>query len=83
MLQYLADDVLLGVDDFGNWLNNHRAHGALHGRTPQEVWDGRCLPKPIPMRARDRLQPQIEIRRSHYRGDPRLPVIEISVRLTA
>jgi hypothetical protein len=41
------------------------------------------LPTPIPIRARDQRQPQIEIRRWHYRGDLRLPVVEISVRLAA
>jgi hypothetical protein len=71
------------IDEFGDWLNEHRPHSALHGLTPQDAWEGRCLPKPIPIRARDRLQPQIEVRRRHYRGDPRLPVIEISVRLAA
>jgi hypothetical protein len=35
------------------------------------------------IRARDQLQPQIEVRRKHYRGDPRLPVIEMSVQLAA
>ncbi len=71
------------LDDFGDWFNKHRPHSALHGLTPREEWEGRCLPEPIPIRARDQLQPQIEIRRRHYRGDPRLPVIEISVRLAA
>jgi transposase InsO family protein len=71
------------LDHFGAWFNDHRAHSALHGRTPQEAWDGRSLAEPIPIRARDQLQPQIAIRRRHYRGDPRLPVVEISVRLAA
>jgi hypothetical protein len=44
---------------------------------------GRILPESAPIRARDQLQPQIEICRRHYRGDPRLPVIEISVKLAA
>jgi transposase InsO family protein len=71
------------LDRFGAWFNEHRAHSALHGRTPQEAWEGRVLPEPIPIRARDQLQPQIEVRRRHYRDDPRLPVLEISVRLAA
>jgi hypothetical protein len=54
---------------------------------PAEVMErmrqGRCLPTPIPIRARDQRQPQIEILRRHYLGDPRLPIIEISVRLAA
>ena len=71
------------LDQFGAWFNEHRAHSALHGRTPQEAWEGRILPQPAPIRARDQLQPLIEVRRSHYRGDARLPVVEISVRLAA
>ena len=71
------------LDDFRAWFNEHRPHSALHGRTPQEAWEGRCLPTPIPIRARDQRQPQIEVRRRHYHGDPRLPVVEISVRLAA
>ena len=71
------------LDDFGAWFNEHRPHSALHGRTPQEAWEGRVLPEPVPIRARDQLQPQIEIRRRHYRGDPRSPIIEISVKLPA
>jgi hypothetical protein len=34
-------------------------------------------------RARDQLRPLIEVRRRHYHGDPRLPVVEISMRLAA
>ena len=71
------------LDDFGAWFNEHRPHSALHGRTPQEAWEGCVLPEPIPIRARDHLQPRIGIRRRHYHGDPRLPVIEISVQLAA
>jgi transposase InsO family protein len=71
------------LDDFGTWFNEHRPHSALHGRTPQEAWEGHVLPEPIPILTRDRLQPQIEIRRKHYHGAPRLPIIDISVRLAA
>jgi len=55
----------------------------LHGRTPQEAWEGRVPPEPVSIRARDHHQPQIEVRRKHYHGDPRLPVVEISVKLAA
>ena len=71
------------LDDFGVWFNEHRPHSALHGLTPQEAWQGHVPPKPVPIRARDQLQPQIEICRRHYHGDPRLPVVDISVRLAA
>ena len=71
------------LDEFGTWFNRHRSHSALHGLTPQEAWEGQALPDPIPLRAWDQLQPQIDVRRRHYRDDPRLPVLEISVRLAA
>jgi hypothetical protein len=71
------------LDHFGAWFNKSRPHSALQGRTPQEAWEGRILPEPVPIRARDQLQQQIGIQRRHYRGDPRLPIIEISVRLAA
>ena len=71
------------LDQFGTWFNEQRPHSALQGRTPREAWQGRVLPEPVPIRARDQRQPQIEIRREHYHGDPRLPVLEISVRLAA
>ena len=63
------------LDRFGAWFNELRPHSAVHGLTPQEAWEGRVLPEPVPIRARDRLQPQIEIRREHYHGDPRLPIL--------
>jgi transposase InsO family protein len=71
------------LDQFGAWFNEHRAHSALHGRTPREAWQGHVLSAPVPIRARDQRQPQIDVRRRHHRGDPRLPVIEMSVRLAA
>jgi len=71
------------LNDYQSWFNEHRPHSALHGRTPQEAWDGRVLAEPAPIHARDQLQPQIEVRRRHYHGDPRLPIVEISVRLAA
>ena len=71
------------LDDFGTWVNEHRPHSALHGLTPQEAWEGRVRPVPVPIRVRDQLQPQVEVHRSHYHGDPRLPIVEISVPLAA
>jgi transposase InsO family protein len=71
------------LDDFGAWFNEYRPHSALQGRTPREAWEGRILPAPIPIREWDQLDPQIEIRRRHHRGDRRLPVIDLSVRLAA
>ena len=56
-------------------------HVILCGQDPSlfGIWAGR---KTLD-RARDQLQPQTEIRRRHYCGDPRLSVVEISVRLAA
>jgi len=71
------------LDIFGNWFNERRPHSALHGLTPQEARAGRCLPAPVRIRARDQLHPRIKTRRGHYLGDPRLPVIEISVQRVA
>ncbi len=71
------------LEDLSVWYNEHRPHSALHGLTPQEAWEGSILPKPIPIRARDQRHPQIEIRRRHYRGDPRLPIIDIAIKLAA
>ena len=71
------------LDVLGNWFNERRPHSALHGLTPRESWEGHRLPAPVPIRARDQLHPQIEIRRRYYCGDPRLPIIDISVRLAA
>ena len=71
------------LENFQNWYNEHGAHSALHGLTPVEVWEGQCLPEPIPIRSRDAAGPQIDIRCLHYRGDPLLPVIHITLRRAA
>jgi len=71
------------MDDFKDWFNQVRPHSALGGLTPQEAWEGRSLPEPVPIRARDRLQPEIAIRRRHHHSDPRLPIVDLSVQLAA
>ena len=71
------------MDDFKDWFNEIRPHSALGGLTPQEAWEGRCLPAPVPVRARDQLQPGIAIHRRHHLGDPRLPIVDLSVQLAA
>ncbi len=78
-----AKSIQRRLDDFGVWYNELRPHSALHGLTPHEACQGHVLPEPVPIRARDQLHPQIEIRRRHYRGDPRLPIIDISIKLAA
>jgi hypothetical protein len=49
------------------------------GRTPDEAWERTPPPKPVAIRSRDALRPHIAVRRSPCRGDPGLPVIEITV----
>jgi hypothetical protein len=48
---------------------------------PTEAWNGTSLPEPIPIRAREQLDPAIEVCRRRFRGDPRLPIVDISIRL--
>jgi hypothetical protein len=68
-------------DSFRAWHDGHRPHSAIGGLTPIEAWEQTALPEPIPIRTRDQLDPQIDVRRWRCRGDPRLPIIDISVRL--
>ena len=71
----------LGV--FVTWYNTTRPHSALGFRTPEEAYRGKALPKPIAYRTRDGPRVYIGIRRRHFRGDPRLPVVEITLRKAA
>ena len=71
------------LDSFMTWYNTHRPHSASGIRTPQEAWSGKTVPKPIPIRARDGPNIQIEIARRKHRGDPRLSVVNITVRRAA
>jgi len=69
------------LDCYREWYNTVRPHAALGARTPDEAWNGVELPAPIPLYARDPVEPIIEVERQDYRGDPFLPVIEIDARL--
>ena len=71
------------VEAFRHWYNHHRPHAALRGRTPEEAWQGTLLPKPIAIRQRDAVKPTISIRRVNCRGDPFLPIVQITVRRAA
>jgi len=71
------------LDHYRRWYNEHRPHSALDGLTPDEAWSGDALPEPIPIRSRDPIKPQIDVRRLRCRGDPLLPVIQIIVRYAA
>lgn len=71
------------LNNYAQWYNEHRPHGALNGLTAKEAWEGFELPQPIPVRQRDVVKPRIELRRIHCRGDPHLPVIRVAVRRAA
>jgi len=69
------------LDRYRDWYNAVRVHSALSARTPDEAWNGVELPEPIPLYARDPVEPILEVDRQDYRGDPHLPVIDIDARL--
>ncbi len=72
------------LDDYQQWYNHFRPHSSLQGITPDQAWQGdESLPVPIPIRARDHLPLQVDVIRRKCRGDPRLPVIEITLRSAA
>jgi len=67
------------LDNYRHWYNHHRPHRALGGLTPDQAWEGAELPEPIPIRSRDRIKARIDIHRLKCRGDPLLPVIQITL----
>jgi transposase InsO family protein len=67
------------LDAFMEWYNAERSMWILDGRTPEEAWSGKNLPEAIPIRANDPAHPLFRVTRRRYRGDPRLPVIDIRV----
>jgi len=71
------------LDRYQHWYNHHRPHSALDGQTPGEAWGGEDMPQPLPFRASDASRPHIAVRRVPWRGDPRLPVLQIQVRRAA
>ncbi|MGC8561343.1 MAG: integrase core domain-containing protein, partial [Phycisphaerae bacterium] len=71
------------LDSFAAWYNTKRPHSALGVRTPHEAFADRKLPKPVPIRSRDGPKVEIHVARRHFRGDTRLPVIEINLRQAA
>jgi transposase InsO family protein len=71
------------LDDYGHWYNHYRPQSALEGLTPEEAWKGTNLRPVIAFRACDALSPCIRIGRVPCRGDPRLPILPIQVRLAA
>ena len=71
------------LDSFAAWYNTCRTHSALEFRTPEEAYGGKAQLKPVAYRTRDGPRVYIGIRRRHFRGDPRLPVVEITLRKAA
>ena len=69
------------LDNFASWYNEYRPHSSLGTRTPEEAFRGNILPKPIPIRARDGPNIQIDINRGKYCGDP--PVFKTATVCTA
>jgi hypothetical protein len=66
------------LDAYREWYSTVRQMWGLEGRTPQETWEGKPAPDPIPFRVHDP-QPAIRVRRNAFHGDRRLVVIEIDV----
>ncbi|MHB1158507.1 MAG: transposase [Phycisphaerales bacterium] len=70
------------LDNFRGWYNEHRVHAALGGCTPNEVSDGAPLKMAVPIRQGDQLTPQIDVQRLHCRGDPKLPIVSVTLQLS-
>ena len=69
------------LDNFRGWYNEHRVYAALGARTNNEV-AGRTKPLAlISIRQRDHGVTSIQVVNRACRGDPRLPIIDIQVRL--
>ncbi|MFH1023880.1 MAG: hypothetical protein V1809_10900 [Planctomycetota bacterium] len=67
------------LDIYRDWYNIERGLWSHGGRTPEEVWQGKEISPPVAIRERDIVKPAITIIRHRFRGDPRLPVIEIQI----
>ncbi|MFH1022676.1 MAG: DDE-type integrase/transposase/recombinase [Planctomycetota bacterium] len=67
------------LDTYRDWYNTQRPQAGLGGRTPEGVWNGVLLSDPTPIRERDLVKPAIAIIRHRFRGDPRLPVLDITI----
>lgn len=74
----MARRMQLRLDLFKAWYNARRPHQALGGWTPVQAWSESGPPTAVAIRARDP-QPEITILRHRYRGDSRLPDLEIRI----
>ena len=68
---------------YRSWYNTERPHSSLGFLTPEEAWQGIKPQKPIPIRACEELRPMIDVTRSSFQGDPRLPVVRINIAIAA
>jgi len=66
---------------FRTWYNRHRTHMALGLLTPDEAAAGCQLAEPVAVRAAGEIEPWIKVARENMRGDPRLPIMSIRVKL--
>ena len=71
------------LDCFREWYNTYRPHQALVQLTPGEAAQACKLPRPVPIRAGEELEPRISVVRLKCRGDPRLPVVRIEMQLNS
>ena len=71
------------LDSFAAWYNTARPHSPLGSRTPDGAYCGKALPKPVVYRTRDGPNIQIQTAREKYRGEARLPIVDIQIRKAA
>ena len=67
------------LDIFREWYNVQRPMFLHGGRTPDEVWSGGVLAAPVPVLARDAIQPVFAVSRVHFKGDYHLPQLSIRI----
>lgn len=67
------------VDRYRHWYNHHRPPAALKESRPNEAWNETSFFEPIPIPQRDAIKPSIKLRCAKCRGDPSLPVIQITL----
>ncbi|MCG3173226.1 MAG: hypothetical protein GMKNLPBB_01404 [Myxococcota bacterium] len=63
-----VNGIQVRLDCLREWYNDHRPHSAIRGMAPTEAWNGTSLPEPIPIRARDQLDPAIDVCRRRFRS---------------
>jgi hypothetical protein len=71
------------LNHYRHWYNIHRPHSALGVLTPDEAWRQKPAPTAVPIRARDGAHYHFHVAMRNCRGDPGLPVFQITVRKAA